>query len=138
MKLQSGYQRITKHILLNILCFKDNQTMKFVQLIEHRNRNVFLYKLCRKGTGKLVSDSFFFLKKALYQVKASGLQLDLIIFRQLSNWHTIETNCLKLYTVDPEIYSIFDFLDKGLRTVSPVHFVYDFLTKVFFMLYSIN
>ena len=32
----------------------------------------------------------------------------------------------------------FDFLDKGLGIVSPAHFVYDFSTKMFFMLYSVN
>ena len=32
----------------------------------------------------------------------------------------------------------FDFLDKGLRKISPAHFMYDFSTKMFLMLYSIN
>ena len=32
----------------------------------------------------------------------------------------------------------FDFLDKSLGIISPAHFVYDFLTKMFLMLYSIN
>ena len=32
----------------------------------------------------------------------------------------------------------FDFLDKGLEILSPAYFVYDFLTKMFLMLYSIN
>ena len=32
----------------------------------------------------------------------------------------------------------FDFLDKGLGIISPAHFVYDFSTKMFLMLYSIN
>ena len=32
----------------------------------------------------------------------------------------------------------FVFLDKGLRIVSPAYFVYDFSTKMFLMLYSIN
>ena len=32
----------------------------------------------------------------------------------------------------------FDFLDKGLGIVSPAHFAYDFSTKMFVMLYSIN
>ena len=32
----------------------------------------------------------------------------------------------------------FDFLDEGLGIVSPAHFVYDFSTKMFLMLYSIN
>ena len=30
----------------------------------------------------------------------------------------------------------FDFLDEGLGIVSPAHFVYDFSTKIFIMLYS--
>ena len=32
----------------------------------------------------------------------------------------------------------FDFLEKGLGIVSPVYFVYDASTKMFFMLYSTN
>ena len=32
----------------------------------------------------------------------------------------------------------FDFLDKGLGIVSAAHFVYDFSTETFLMLYSIN
>ena len=42
MTLQPGQQIITTHILLNISPIKDNQTMKFGQLIEHPNRNSFL------------------------------------------------------------------------------------------------
>ena len=33
---------------------------------------------------------------------------------------------------------ILDFLDKGLGIVSPAYFVYNFSTKMFLMLYSIN
>ena len=33
---------------------------------------------------------------------------------------------------------IFQFLEKGLGLVSPRHFVYDFLRKVFLMLHSIK
>ena len=32
----------------------------------------------------------------------------------------------------------FDFLDKDLGIVSPVHLVYDFSTKMLLMFYSIN
>ena len=32
----------------------------------------------------------------------------------------------------------FEFLDKDLGIVSPAYFVYDFLTEMFLMLYSIN
>ena len=39
---QTGSERITTHILLNISWMKDNLTMKFSQLIEHPKRNIFL------------------------------------------------------------------------------------------------
>ena len=32
----------------------------------------------------------------------------------------------------------FDFLEKGLGTVLPPNFVYDFSRKIFLMLYSVN
>ena len=35
-------------------------------------------------------------------------------------------------------YAQLFFLDAGLGIVSPAHFVYDFLRKMFLMLYSIN
>ena len=38
----------------------------------------------------------------------------------------IETNCLKLYTIDPD-KSL--GIDKSLRIVFPVYFVYDFQQK---------
>ena len=41
---QTGRQIITIHILLNILRIKDNQAMKFGQLIEHNVRNILLQK----------------------------------------------------------------------------------------------
>ena len=45
---QTGQQIITVHILSNISRSKDNQRMKFGQLIEHNIRNLFLEKLYRK------------------------------------------------------------------------------------------
>ena len=59
--------------------------------------------------GNQFQTAFLFFKRALYQVKASSLQLDFIIFRFPSNQHTIETNCSKLCTIDPEICSILMF-----------------------------
>ena len=32
----------------------------------------------------------------------------------------------------------FEFLEKGVGIVSPLYFMYDFLRKMFLMLYSIN
>ena len=73
-------------------------------------REIFFFENYAKNEAwKLVPDYFLFFKKALYQLKASGLLLDFIIFRQHSNQHAIETNCLKLYTIDPEICSILIF-----------------------------
>ena len=48
----------------------------------------------------------------------------------------MELNCFKLYTIDDMLN--FDLLDESLGIVSPAHFVYDFSTKMFLMLYSIN
>ena len=42
MTSQPGYQRIAIHKLLNISRIKGNQTMKFGDLIEHPEINVFL------------------------------------------------------------------------------------------------
>ena len=63
----------------------------------------------KNEAGKPVPDRLLFFKKALYQVKASGRQLDFTLFQQHSNQLTIETTCLKLYTIDPEICSILMF-----------------------------
>ena len=45
---QPGLQTIAIHILLNISQSKDKQTMKFGQLIEYSNINIFLQKLFGK------------------------------------------------------------------------------------------
>ena len=48
MTPQPGSQTFAIHILPNMSQSKSNQTMKFSQLIEYNNRNIFLQKLCRK------------------------------------------------------------------------------------------
>ena len=48
MTSQPGYQTIAIHILPNISRRKENQTMKFGQLIEYSNRNFFLEKSNKK------------------------------------------------------------------------------------------
>ena len=40
--------------------------------------------------------------------------------------HTKKTNCMKLQTVDPEIFPNLIFLKKGLGPVFPPYFVHDF------------
>ena len=56
--------------------------------------------------GRLVSELFLFLKKVLYEVKVSGLQLSFNIYISPSNWHTIKSNCISLWNIDLEIWSI--------------------------------
>ena len=46
MTSQTGKQRITIQILLNISRAKGQQTTKFVELTEYNIRNVFLKKSC--------------------------------------------------------------------------------------------
>ena len=48
MTSQTGQQIITRHILPNISRSKDNQTMKFAQLMEYTMKNIFLQKLYTK------------------------------------------------------------------------------------------
>ena len=54
--------------------------MKFGQLIEYNNINIFLKNHAENEAGRVVPDLFLFFKKALSEVKASGLQLSFNIF----------------------------------------------------------
>ena len=67
-----------------------------------------------------------------------GLQLDFNIFRQPSNQHTIETNCLKLYTIDSEICSILIFQLRVWEQFFQHILCMIFQKKMFLMLYSIK
>ena len=55
--------------------------MKSGQLIEYNNRNISFKNPGENKGGRLVQDLFLFSKKALYEVKASGLELSFNIFR---------------------------------------------------------
>ena len=53
--------------------------MEFGQVIDNNKRNSFFKNQAENETGKLVPDLLVF-KKALYEVKASGLQLSFNMF----------------------------------------------------------
>ena len=53
--------------------------MKFCQLKEY-NKNIFLQKSCKNEDGRLFPDLILFSQKALFEVKASGLQFRFNIF----------------------------------------------------------
>ena len=58
MTSQPGWQTIAIHILPNISRSKDNQTMKFCQLIEYNMRNIFVEKSYTRCGGETISRPF--------------------------------------------------------------------------------
>ena len=69
------------HLLLNISRSKSNQTMKFGHLIKYNKSNIFLQSYVENETEISSKPLFFLFKKALYETKASGLQLNFNTFR---------------------------------------------------------
>ena len=81
MTSQTGSQTNTIHILPNISRSKGNETMKFDQVIVYRNRKVFFKNNTENEARRLLPDIILFFTKALYKLKAIGLQLSFNIFR---------------------------------------------------------
>ena len=82
-------------------------TMKLDQVTEYNNINFLIQKSCRKRRRITSSRSLFFKqkkKKALYEVKASAMQLNFNIFQKLSTWYRIKTNNMRFYVIDSGIY----------------------------------
>ena len=101
-------QITTIHILDNTLC-KDNQAMKFDELIKYLVRNIFLQKSCRQW-GSDPSSRLHFLKKKLYmRAKEVITTLVLIYFGRPLLGHIIKTNFISFQIVDPKICSILIF-----------------------------
>ena len=137
MTSQPVQQRFTTQILFNTSRIKGNQRMKFGQLVEHPKRNISLQILCRKWGRETSSRPLFVFSKSFIFGKSKWsaawfhyilIALKLVynsskLFKALHYWSRDMVN--------------FDFLDKGLGIVYPAHFVYDFSTKMFIMLYSI-
>ena len=81
-------------------------TMKLDQVTEYSNINFLIQKSCRKRCTRTSSRSLFLKKKkkALYEVKASAMQLNFNIFQKLSTWYRIKTNNMRFYIIDSGIY----------------------------------
>ena len=99
---QPDLQKFSIHILPNISRSKFNQKMKFGHGIEYNQRNIFLQETCRNKSRRLVLDLVCFFSKKLFVVEASGLRLCFSI-NIYWTWHTMKTNCMKLYTIDPDV-----------------------------------
>ena len=52
MTTHTGTQTITRNILPDISRSRENQTMKFRQLIKYNKRNIFFEKYCAKWGGE--------------------------------------------------------------------------------------
>ena len=111
--------------------------MKSCQLIEHPKRIFFFKNDAESEAGKLVPDRFLFFKKALLgksKWSAAWFHYISIAFKLAYNRKEL-FKTLHYWSWD---MLNFDFLDKDLGIVSVAHFVYDFSTKMFLMLCSIN
>ena len=64
MTSQPGLQTVAISILHNISQSKENQTIKFRQLIKNNKRNNFLQNYAENETRRLFPDLFIFFKKA--------------------------------------------------------------------------
>ena len=65
MTPETWKQMIKIHILPSISRSKDNQAMKFRQLIEYKVRNSFVQKSIKGDVGRLVPDIFVLFKETL-------------------------------------------------------------------------
>ena len=61
----------------------------------------------------------FVFKKTLYDIKASSLQFIFNTFGQPPTCHSIKTNCIKLETIDPEIWPILIFQKRAWEQFLP-------------------
>ena len=135
MTSQPGLQSIA--ILSNISQSKNNQTIKFGQLIEHNKRNTFFKNYAKNEVGRVVPDVFLFFKKLntrWKQVVCSLVSIDFDsphLLYSKSKLHNILDYWFK-------IMFIFHFSEKSLGLVSRPHFVCDFSRKMFLMLHSTN
>ena len=90
----------------------------------------------KQGVQFQTSSCFF--KKALFEVKASGLQLNFNNFRQPSTWDKIKLSRVEHLDNRSRDMINFDFSEKGQGIASPGQCVYDLSRKMFLMLYSIK
>ena len=112
--------------------------MEIDQVIEHNKRTIFLQKSFRKWGRETKPRPLFVFQKSYIWGKskwsAAKFQYTVTVFCLTYNRNMFHIT-LGYWSRD---MSNFEFLERGLGIVSPLHFVYDFLGKLFLMLYSIN
>ena len=112
--------------------------MQIDQVIEHNNRTIFLQKSFRKWGRETNPRPLSVFPKSYIWGKskwsAAKLQYTAIVFSLTYNRNMFHKT-LGYWSGD---MPNFEFLERDLGIVSPLHFVYDFLEKLFLMLYYIN
>ena len=89
MASQPGKQTIAIHILSNISRSKDNQIMKFHQLIEYNVRNIFLEKSYAKWDGEGFPKSFLKYQNWAYLLINSTVIQFVLLYLQVDNHQNI-------------------------------------------------
>ena len=112
--------------------------MTFGQLIEYVKINIFIEKSCRKWGRKTSSRPLFvFLKSFIFgksKWSAASFRYTPIALKLAYN----KNKLFKTWRYRSRDMLNSDILDKGLRIVSPSHFMYDFSAKMYLILYSIK
>ena len=129
MTSQPGYQTIVIHIFPNISRSKDNQTMKFSQLIEYNIKNIFLKKSYTKCSGETSPRPFFEKFKLSISLDQQCKVLFSFFFffflyaklRVIDIYWNYAADCLLV----PNI-KLISKIKRGLELVSLSHFLYSF------------
>ena len=112
----------------NISRSKDNQTMKFHELIEYNTRNIFLGKSCTKCSGETSPRPFSEESK----LSISGLKIYTVCFYSMASWGLSKYIESKLQTTWFHlILSFFLKIKRILELVYKPHFLHNFWRKIF-------
>ena len=133
MTSQPGKRTNVVHILLNISRRKDNETLKFGQLIECNIRNVFLEKSYTKCGRKTISRLFSKKNQNWAYLWINGLKLYTVYFYFMPSQGLSKdiTSYNFIYLILPHIYTSSFISQKTF-------FRHNIWRKIFLLLYSIN
>ena len=123
---QTKKQTIATHILPNISRSKDNQIMKFGQLVEYKN-----------AEDKLFSDPFLESQTSAY-LWINSLKFFTVFLNFIPSWGLSKYIETKLQTTCFHLILNYSRNKRGLELVSLSRFLHDFWRKIFPWLYSIN
>ena len=131
------FYRYTINILPDISKSKDNQTMRFCQLIvEHNLIKISIQRSLRKwGEESSPRLLFGFKKAALHEVKTNAQHLGFNVFWQSSMWTHNKNELYKNSDCWSKNILNFYLSKKGLELVSSPHLVHDFSKKKCFSCY---